>query len=122
MEVTIDTVRKNKEKINDLINSFPGILKKKDCLPEVLKLLHGISFYSEQFFLNSSILLEKHELLSYAKHDIGYMEFVNNLVRFQERLTSGESSLAFDLHDYVKHWFNNYVVDVENDLNKIKTQ
>ncbi len=118
MEVTIETVLKDKENIANLIKSFSEILKKEDCLSEIIELLHGISFYSEQFFINSTLLLERHELLSYAKHDIGYMEFVNNLVMFQERLTSGEISLASDLYDYVKHWFNDYVLDVEKDLTK----
>ncbi len=118
MEVNLYTIKKNSEKIGQLVESFTSLLQKENCTEEVLKLLHSISFHSEQFFINSTLLLEKYELLSYQKHVIGQMEFVNNLTRFQERLQSGEETLAVDLHNYVKHWYEDYVQDVESELFK----
>jgi len=116
MSVTINTIKENKEKIANLIETFSKAIQKKNCGPEVLDLLHGISFHSEQFFINAGLLLEKYEILSFEKHEIGHMEFVRDLVQFQERLEKGESMLAFDLYDYVKNWFEDYLQSTEKEI------
>lgn len=116
MEATKDRIKNSKDKIEELIETFYKALQKKNCGQEVLELLHGISFHSEQFFINSSMLLEKYERLSFQKHEIGHMEFVRNLMKFQERLELGESKLAFDLYDYVKDWYDNYIQDIDNEI------
>lgn len=116
MSVNIDTIKENKEKIANLIETFSKALQKKNCGPEVLELLHGISFYSEQFFIAAGLLLEKEGALSFEKHEIRHMEFVRDLMQFQERLETGESMLAFDLYDYVKNWFDDYLQSTENEI------
>ena len=116
MSVTIDTIKENKEKIANLIETFSKAIQKKNCGAEVLDLLHGISFYSEQFFIDAGLLLEKYGILSFEKHEIGHMEFVRDLVQFQERLEKGESMLAFDLYDYVKNWFEHYYQNTEKEI------
>ncbi|NJO87911.1 MAG: hypothetical protein HC831_02330 [Chloroflexia bacterium] len=116
MGVTIDTIKENKEKIANLIETFSKAIQKKNCGAEVLELLHGISFYSEQFFIAAGLLLEKYEILSFEKHEIRHMEFVKDLMQFQERLEKGESMLAFDLYDYVKNWFEDYLQGTENEI------
>ncbi|MDF1547342.1 MAG: hemerythrin family protein [Bacteroidales bacterium] len=116
MNETIDKLVENREKIADLIETFSLALKKKNCTPEVLDLLHRISFYSEDFFIHAELFLKKYNLASYEKHTIAHKEFVNQLIQFQERLEKGESMLAFDLYDYVTNWFSTYLTTTEKEV------
>ena len=116
MNTTVDSISDIKNKIAKLLDTFSKVLKKQGCGPEVLELLHRISFYSEEFFINAVFFLEKYHILSYEKHEIRHMEFVKNLVQFQERLEKGESMLSFDLYEYVTNWYDDYLLNTEKEI------
>lgn len=116
MNATIDKLVTNREKIADLIETFSFALKKKNCTPEVLDLLHRIGFYSEDFFINAELFLKKYNLASYEEHTREHKDFVSQLIKFQERLEKGESMLAFDLYDYITSWFEKYMITTENEI------
>lgn len=118
MDATIDKLVENREKIADLIETFSLALKKKNCTPEVLDLLHRISFYSEDFFIHAELYLKKFNITSYEEHTKKHKEFVNQLMQFQGRLEKGESMLAFDLYDYITNWFSTYLTTTEKEVAK----
>ena len=116
MNVTLNTLTENKRKIVELIDSFSVTLNKNLSKNEILGFLHKVSYYTENFFIDEEMFLEKYKIPSYEKHVNEHKYYVEKMVYFQKKLETNESINCKELFDYLDDWYKNHMLKNDNEI------
>jgi hemerythrin-like metal-binding protein len=116
MKLIVSTLLENKNKINELIEGFSNAEGQDFCKNNVLDLLHKVSFYTENFFINEEIFLKNYKLPSCAEHIEQHQLFVKKMLYFQDKLENFKPEICTELIDYLKEWYKTHVLKNDNEI------
>jgi hemerythrin len=116
MKLIVSTLSENKKKISELIEGFSKAENQHFCKNNVLDLLHNISFYTENFFINEEMFLKSYKLPSYAEHVEQHHLFVKKMLYFQDKLEDFKPEICTELIEYLKNWYQSHVLKNDNEI------
>jgi hemerythrin-like metal-binding protein len=116
MNLTIDNIVENQKKIADLIESFKVAMNSRKCKEEVLELLHKVSYYTEDFFINEELFLKQYQAPFFQEHNNEHREFVENMMLFYKRLESNDINICNDVMSYLENWYEKHILDADTHI------
>ncbi len=116
MNLTIDILIENQKKIADLIEFFNDAMNKKKCKDEVLELLHRVSYYTEDFFINEELFLKNYQIPSYQLHNNEHRQFVEKMMHFYKRLEANDPDICNDVMSYLKEWYEKHILNSDKQI------
>lgn len=116
MNLTLESLIENQRKISDLISSFKDAMDSMKCKDEVMDLLHKVSYYTEDFFINEELFLKKYQIPSFQMHYDEHKHFVNKMLEFHKRLEKNDSAICSDVMKYMQDWYNNHILDSDKQI------
>jgi hemerythrin-like metal-binding protein len=111
MSLTIESLIDNQKKIADLIEFFNDAMNKRKCKDEVLELLHRVSYYTEDFFINEELFLKKYQVPSFQLHTNEHKQFVEKMMLFYKRLEENDPEICKDVISYLKEWYEKHILN-----------
>ena len=114
--LTIDSIRNNKKKIEELIQFFSKSIEEKKCEDEIVNVFHKISFYTHDFFINEELFMKKYEMPSFSEHVKEHKEFADKMIYFQKEFEQGTPSLCTDLLSYLEFWYDKHILNSDEEI------
>lgn len=116
MNLTIENLIENQKKIADLIESFRAAMNSRKCKEEVLELLHRVSYYTEDFFINEELFLKKYKVPFFQSHDIEHKQFVEKMLQFYKRLESNDPDICKNVMSYLEEWYEKHILNADKQI------
>ncbi len=116
--LTIDTIRDNKKKIEELIQFFAKSIEEKKCEDEIVNVFHKISFYTHDFFINEELFMKKYEMPSFSEHIEEHRDFADKMVYFQKEFEQGKPNLCPNLLSYLQLWYDKHILNSDEEIIK----
>ncbi|MEN8121177.1 MAG: hemerythrin family protein [Bacteroidota bacterium] len=114
--LTIDSLRMNKKKIEELIQFFSKSIEEKKCKNEIVNVFHKISFYTHDFFINEELFMKKYKIPSFSKHVNEHREFADKMICFQKEFEENKPRLCNDLLAYLKLWYDKHILNSDEEI------
>lgn len=114
--LTVDSIKHNREKIEELINFFSETITQKRCKDEIVNIFHKISFYSHDLFINEEFLMQKYDMPILSEHISEHRLFTEKIVSFQKEFERGKPELCVDLFTYLKIWYRKHVLNSDQKI------
>ncbi len=114
--LTIDSIKENKDKIQELINFFSKIIEENKCKDEIVNVFHKISYYTHDFFISEELLMKKYEIPSLSDHIKEHREFVDKMIVFQKEYEQDEPRVCIDLLVYLKRWYKKHIINSDEKI------
>ena len=108
--LTIDTIRDNKKKIEELIQLFAKSIEKNICEDQIVDVFHKISFYTHDFFINEELFMKKYEMPNFSQHVKEHQDFADKMIYFQKEFEQGKTSMCLDLLSYLQMWYDKHIL------------
>jgi len=114
--LTIDAIRKNKKKIEELIQFFDKSIKENSCKEEIVNVFHKISYYIHDFFINEELLMKKHEVPFFTEHVKEHQQFAEKMIYFQQEFENDKPKLCVDLLTYLQLWHKKHILNSDEKI------
>ena len=114
--LTIDSIRKNKIKIEELIQFFSKTIEENKCKEEIVNVFHKISYYTHDFFISEELFMKKYEMPSFSEHVKEHREFADKMIAFQKEFEQGKPELCVDLLNYLKLWYEKHMLNSDEKI------
>jgi hemerythrin-like metal-binding protein len=116
MNLTIESLLENQKKIADLIEFFNEAMTKKKCKEEVLELMHRVSYYTEEFFINEELFLKNYQIPSFQLHNNEHRQFIEKMMLFYKRLENNDPDICTDIISYLKEWYEKHILNSDKQI------
>ena len=116
MSLTIDSIRTNKKKIEELIHFFSNSIENNKCKEEIISVFHKISFYTHDFFINEELFMKKYDMPLLSDHVKEHLEFANRMQQFQKDFEQGKAKLCVELLSYLKLWYEKHILNSDEKI------
>jgi len=116
MNLTIENLVENQKKIADLIDSFKTAMNSKKCKDEVLELLHKVSYYTEDFFINEELFLKQYQAPFFQEHIDEHKQFVEKMMHFYNRIENNDPDICSDVMSYIEDWYQKHILNADKQI------
>lgn len=116
MNLIIKTLTENKEKLVELMENISKLIGQPLSKSEILDILHRVSYYTENFFINEELFLKKYDIPSFKSHSEEHKNFVEKMIWFQKRLENDDLEIGRELFNYLNDWYRYHILKSDNTI------
>jgi len=111
----IKSIDEYHQKFLDLIYQVKESTEKTPTAEPLANLLHKLSFYPENYFIEEELLFSKHEYPYFKKHKEEHALFIEQVNKFQLDFVDGKKNICFAVYDFLTNWYDTHIRDYDND-------